>query len=261
MTTLNNKLLEILEHKKTEVEKLVPHADELRRLAFMRDDFRGFRRALFQPGEATLIAEVKKASPSAGVIAPNFNPVDVAREYEAAGAHALSVLTDEKFFQGSLEHLRDIREQVDLPLLRKDFIISELQIYEAAVAGADAILLIVAALEPEELVQLYNRAKDLQLDVLVEVHNMAEMDRAVDLDADMIGINNRNLKTFEVSLGTTEELAPEIPADCLAVTESGIKTPEDVRYCRMQGVDCFLIGETLMRSGNVKQTVSELLNV
>ena len=258
-TKLNNKLLEILEQKKLEVRKLEPHADELRRLALLRDDFRGFRRNLFQPGEVTLIAEVKKASPSAGVIAADFNPVQQAREYEAGGARALSVLTDEKFFQGSLEYLRDIREQVELPVLRKDFMISELQVYEASVAGADAILLIVAALDDATLHRLYNLGRDLQMDVLVEVHDMAEMDRALDLDADMIGINNRNLRTFEVSLQTTEELSPEIPAECLGITESGIKTPDDIRYCREHGIDCFLIGETLMRSGNVRQSMAELL--
>jgi indole-3-glycerol phosphate synthase len=261
MTTLmNNKLAEILQSKQEEIERLQPHAEELRRLALQRNDFRGFRRGLHQPGDVTLIAEVKKASPSVGVITENFNPVNQAREYQRGGADALSVLTDEKYFQGSLQYLRDIRQQVTLPLLRKDFILHELQVYESVISGADAILLIVAALDDANLHRLYNLAKDLQLDVLVEIHNMEEMDRALDLGADIIGINNRNLKTFEVSLETTAALAGEIPSDCLGVTESGIKTVDDIRFCRQEGIDCFLIGETLMRSGNVRETIESFKN-
>lgn len=258
-TKMNDKLAEILEWKKFEVERLRPHADELRRQALLRNDFRGFRTALFQPGTPTLIAEVKKASPSAGVIDPNFNPINQARVYEKGGAQCLSVLTDEKFFQGSLEYLTDIRQQVDLPLLRKDFMISPLQVYEAVVAGADAILLIVAALEDDQMTEMYELAKTLQLDVLVEVHDLREMDRALDLGADMVGINNRNLKTFKVDLQTTLDLAPEVPGDCLVVSESGIKTREDILLLQQEGVYCYLIGETLMRSGNVGDTIIELL--
>lgn len=254
----HNKLAEILAHKREEAAALEARAAQLKREAFLRDDFRGFRRRLFQPGQATLIAEVKKASPSAGVIARDFDPVRQAREYERGGAHALSVLTDERFFQGHLDHLRQVREQVDIPVLRKDFILTVPQVYESAAAGADAILLIVAALEDEEMRRLYHEARDCQMDVLVEVHDMMEMDRALDLGADIIGINNRNLKTFEVSLETTAELATEIPADVLGVTESGIKTAADVTFCRKEGIDCFLIGETLMRSGKVGEQIAEL---
>jgi indole-3-glycerol phosphate synthase len=260
-TVMNNKLAEILASKQAEIERLREHGAELRRLALLRNDFRGFRRCLFQPGDLTLIAEVKKASPSVGVIAENFNPVNQAREYQRGGADALSVLTDEKYFQGSLQYLCDIRQQVRLPLLRKDFILHELQVYESVVSGADAILLIVAALGDAQLNRLYDLAKTLQLDVLVEVHNMEEMDRALDLDADIIGINNRNLKTFEVSLETTASLAGEIPADCLGVTESGIKTADDILFCRREGIDCFLIGETLMRSGDVGAMIAEFKNL
>jgi len=256
---MNDKLLEILEWKKFEVERLKPHADELRRQALLRNDFRGFRTALFQPETPTLIAEVKKASPSVGVIDLHFNPINQARAYEKGGAHCLSILTDEKFFQGSLEYLSDIRDQVDLPLLRKDFTISPLQIYESVVAGADAILLIVAALEDDRLTELYELAKTLQLDVLVEVHDLSEMDRALDLGADMIGINNRNLKTFKVNLQTTLDLAGEVPGDCLIISESGIKTREDIVTLQAEGVFCYLIGETLMRSGNVGDKIIELL--
>jgi indole-3-glycerol phosphate synthase len=255
----NDRLSEIIAQKHVEVERLIPHEALLRKTALKRNDFRPFRPALFQPGTTTIIAEIKKASPSVGVIAESFDPVDQAREYERGGATALSILTDEKFFQGKLEYVQEVRQQVRLPLLRKDFIISELQVYETVICGADAILLIVAALEDEMMKRLYDLSKLMQLDVLVEVHNMREMDRALDLGADIIGINNRNLKTFEVNLETTEELAPEIPQDCLAITESGIKTIQDIRYCKRQGVDCFLIGETLMRSGQPAQCLREFI--
>jgi indole-3-glycerol phosphate synthase len=206
-----------------------------------------------------VIAEVKKASPSAGIIAPDFNPLSQAREYARGGAHALSVLTDEPYFQGHLSYLRKIREQVELPLLRKDFIVHELQVYESAVAGADAILLIVAALNDEALHALHETARACQLDVLVEVHDLAEMDRALELGAEIIGINNRNLKSFQVDLATTEELAEEIPSDTVAVSESGIKTAEDVRRVRACGINAVLVGETLMRAKNVPEKMRELL--
>jgi indole-3-glycerol phosphate synthase len=258
MGVFHDKLAEILATKLEEAARLEPIALELRKAAYKRNDFRGFRRCLFQPGQATLIAEIKKASPSAGVIAGDFHPVHQAREYARAGAHALSILTDETYFQGRLEYLQDVRDQVDLPILRKDFTLTIPQIHESVVAGADAILLIVAALDDAALSRLYHEARDCQLDVLVEVHNMEEMDRALELGADIIGINNRNLKSFEVSLNATADLAPEIPPEVLGVTESGIKSAEDVSYCREQGIDCFLIGETLMRSGNVPQTIDSL---
>jgi indole-3-glycerol phosphate synthase len=254
-----NKLAEIIESKAEEVKRLEPHAAELRRQALLRDDFRPFRSALQLGDQVAVIAEVKKASPSAGIIATDFNPLSQAREYARGGAHALSILTDEKYFQGHLSYLRQIREQVGLPLLRKDFIVHELQIYESVVAGADAILLIVAGLEHEMLHKLYDRAKSCQLDVLVEVHDLAEMDRALELGADMIGINNRNLKTFAVDLATTEALSEEIPGDAVAISESGIQTGEDVRRVRACGINAVLVGETLMRAKNVPEKLRELL--
>jgi indole-3-glycerol phosphate synthase len=169
------------------------------------------------------------------------------------------VLTDEKYFGGHLAYLKQIREQVDLPLLRKDFIVHELQVYESVVAWADAILLIVASLDDAMLRLLYDKAKACQLDVLVEVHDLPEMERALELGADMIGINNRNLKTFEVDLATTETLAEEIPNDTVAISESGIKTGEDVRRVRAAGVNAVLVGETLMRAKNVPAKLAELL--
>jgi indole-3-glycerol phosphate synthase len=254
-----DKLAEIIASKDAEWRRLQPHASELRRQALLRNDFRPFRAGLQLGNEVALIAEVKKASPSAGIIAADFNPLSQAREYARGGAHALSVLTDEKYFQGQLAYLRQIREQVELPLLRKDFIVHELQVYESVVAGADAILLIVAALDDATLRSLYETAHACQLDVLVEVHDLAEMDRALELGADIIGINNRNLKSFAVDLATTEELAEEIPNDTVAISESGIKTAEDVRRVRAAGVNAILVGETLMRAKNVPEKIGELL--
>jgi indole-3-glycerol phosphate synthase len=254
-----NKLDEINASKAAEIKRLEPHAAELRRQALLRNDFRPFREALQLGDGVAVIAEVKKASPSAGIIAVDFNPLSQAREYARGGAHALSVLTDEKYFGGHLAYLKQIREQVELPLLRKDFIVHELQVYESVVAGADAILLIVASLDDATLRKLYDTAKACQLDVLVEVHDLPEMERALELGADMIGINNRNLKTFEVDLGTTETLAEEIPSDAVAISESGIKTADDVRRVRACGINAVLVGETLMRAKNVPAKLAELL--
>jgi len=254
-----NKLDEINASKAGEIKRLEPHADELRKAALSRNDFRPFRAALQLPDGVAIIAEVKKASPSAGIIAPDFNPLSQAREYARGGAHALSVLTDEKYFGGHLAYLKQIREQVELPLLRKDFILHELQVYESVIAGADAILLIVASLDDATLRKLYDTAKACQLDVLVEVHDLPEMERALELGADMIGINNRNLKTFEVDLATTETLAEEIPNDTVAISESGIRTAEDVRRVRACGINAVLVGETLMRAKNVPEKLRELL--
>ena len=254
-----NKLEEINASKVEEVRRLEPHAAELRKQALLRNDFRPFRGALQSAGDMRIIAEVKKASPSAGIIAEDFNALSQAREYARGGAHALSVLTDEKYFHGHLGYLRQIREQVELPLLRKDFIVDELQVYESVVAGADAILLIVAGLTDEALRRLQETARTCQLDVLVEVHDLAEMDRALEIGADLIGINNRNLKTFTVDLAVTEELAEEIPSDAVGVSESGIKTAEDVRRVRACGIHAVLVGETLMRAKNVREKLEELL--
>lgn len=258
----SDRLQQILEVKKKEVARILPRAGHLRTAALQRNDFRPFARAVDRgPGELGLIAEVKKASPSAGVIAANFDPLDIARQYEAAGAHALSVLTDEQFFQGKLAYLSQIRQEVGLPLLRKDFIIHEVQIAEAAVAGADAILLIVAALEQERLQALYEEAMLLQLDVLVEVHTGEELERALDIGAELIGINNRNLATFEVDLKTTEELSEEVPDGVILVCESGLKTADDTRRAFDAGCNAILVGESLMRTDDIATQVRALLGV
>ncbi len=247
-----NKLDEIIAHKRTEVEKLLPRVDKLRAAAALRDDVRSFADALrADPTRLAMIAEVKRASPSADTIAADFDPLTIARGYEKAGANALSILTDEKYFQGRLEYLSLIRSQVDIPCLRKDFIIHEAQIFEAVVAGADAILLIVAALDQPTLEHLLEVAHTYQLDALVEVHDLPELERALATDARIIGVNNRNLKTFTVDLATTEVLAEEVPDDILLVAESGIKTPADAERLAEAGADALLVGETLMRSSNI----------
>jgi indole-3-glycerol phosphate synthase len=243
-----NRLDEILRGKRDEIEQLRPRGDELHRTALLRNDVRGFALALQQgEGKLALIAEVKKASPSAGVIVESFDPVAIAKNYARAGVEAISVLTDEKFFQGHLEYLQLIRPQVPQPLLRKDFVLDPLQVMEAAVAGADAILLIVAALGQDQLVSLLETAALYQLDALVEVHTLAELDRALETDARVIGINNRNLATFEVDLGVTERLSEQVPDEIVLVSESGIKTAEDLARIKACGVDAVLIGEALMR--------------
>lgn len=244
-----SKLDEILRTKRSEIERLQPRRAELREAALLRHDFRRLRPALERDdGKLALIAEVKKASPSAGVIAAHFDPVTIAQNYARAGAEAISVLTDEQFFQGHLDHLRAVREVVRLPLLRKDFVLDELQILEAAAAGADAILLIVAALAQEELVRLLASAATYQLDALVEVHSLAELERALETDAEIIGINNRNLATFEVDLAVTETLAEEVPKELVLVSESGIRSAADLARIKASGVNAVLIGEALMRA-------------
>ena len=243
----SDRLAQIIATKRQEAGALDSKKAELRRLALQRNEYRGFRSNLFKPGEVTVIAECKAASPTAGTIAAKYDPVAQARLYEKGGAGAISVLTDREYFRGCLEDMQKVRAAVRVPVLRKDFILTEAQVYESVAAGADAFLLIVAALEDAELKGLYDLGKTLGSDVLVEVHDMAEMDRALEIEADIIGINNRNLHTFVVDLKTTEELAPEIPADCLGISESGIRTREDVKFVTTQGIHCLLVGESLMR--------------
>lgn len=257
-----NKLDEIVANTRLEVENLLPRAAKLKAAALQRNEFRGFRASLDRgPDQLGIIAEVKKASPSAGVIDPNFDPVRQANMYIDGGASCMSILTDKKYFQGSLSYLSTIAQQSPIPLLRKDFMVHEAQIYEAIVAGADAILLIVACLDDSELSGLYQCASDLQLDVLVEVHDLPEMERAVDLGADLIGINNRNLKTFQTDLATTERLAEEAPDNVLLVSESGIKTPADAQRVLDAGANAILVGESLMRANVPGEELETYLNL
>ncbi|HME88622.1 MAG TPA: indole-3-glycerol phosphate synthase TrpC [Chthoniobacterales bacterium] len=243
-----NRLEEILAAKRDEIEQLRLRTADLDRQARERTDFRDFRAAL-QQGERKLaiIAEIKKASPSAGVIAEKFEPVEIAKNYERAGANAISVLTDTKFFQGNLQDLVDVRRAISLPLLRKDFIWDRAQIAESAANGSDAILLIVAALTQDQMVRLLKNAKEYRLEALVEVHSVDELQRALEAGADIVGINNRNLATFDVDLAVTEKLCREVPDEIILVSESGIKTPEDVSRVKACGVDAILVGEALIR--------------
>ena len=266
-----NILETIVEQKKSEVARLparIIAAGDVRDALLERDERRDFLAALRHPqrGDIALIAEVKKASPSAGVICPDFDPVRLAKEYEAAGASCLSVLTDEKFFQGSLQHLKQIRAAVKRPLLCKDFIIDERQILEAVEWGADAILLIVAIVTDAQLNHFHSLATDAGLSALVEVHDETELERALAIDARLIGINNRDLKTFNVDLGTTERLAKKVSAsggDALQsrilVAESGIRKRADVERLARCGAKAILAGESLMKSGNIQAKAKELL--
>lgn len=234
--------------------------------ALQRNRRRDFLNALRRPRAAgvALIAEVKKASPSAGVIRPDFDPVRIAQEYEAAGAACLSVLTDVKFFQGSLDYLRQIRTAVQLPLLRKDFIIDERQVLEAAEAGADAILLIVAILDDARLHELHALATDAGLAVLVEVHDALELERALAVGPRLLGVNNRDLKSFKVDLGTTERLAARVRglgAEApLLVAESGIHSRGDVERVARSGAGAVLVGESLMREVDIPAKIRQLVD-
>jgi indole-3-glycerol phosphate synthase len=262
-----NILDKIVEQKKREVARLPSgpvSGQDLRAAMAKRGDRRDFLAALRQPrpGRAALIAEIKKASPSAGIIRADFDPVRIARSYEAAGACCLSVLTDEHFFQGSLNYLKQVRAAVNLPLLRKDFLIDERQILEAIEWGADAILLIVAILADSELRKLHSLATSCGLAALVEVHDEAEMQRALRIDPALIGVNNRNLKTFKVDLATTENLARMLPATSsrpVLVAESGIRTRQDVERLAACGATAILVGESLMRQSELKCKVRDLL--
>ena len=214
---------------------------------------RGFAAAIetrIASGQAAVIAEVKKASPSKGVIRPDFDPAAIARSYAAGAATCLSVLTDVDFFQGSDAYLEQARAACALPALRKDFVIDPYQVYEARVLGADCILLIVAALDDGTLLELALLAAELDLDVLVEVHDAAELERALDVPAPLIGVNNRDLRSFETSLQTTLDLRARAPGDVLLVSESGIRTPDDVARLRAAGVHAFLVGEAFMRASD-----------
>ena len=213
-----------------------------------------------QAGQPAVIAEIKKASPSKGVIRENFVPSEIAMSYEKGGAACLSVLTDVDFFQGSDAYLKQAREVCALPVLRKEFIIDPYQVYEARGMGADCILLIVACLSDEQLKELSDLAISLEMDVLVEVHDKEELKRALPLELPMIGINNRNLRTFETSLQTTIDLLKLIPEDCIVVTESGIHNKEDVALMQQHNVNAFLVGEAFMRAEEPGEKLAELFN-
>lgn len=245
-------LRKIIARKQEEVaeRKQQKPLEELRQALVHAPETRGFVQAIadrIEEGQAAVIAEIKKASPSKGVIREHFEPAELARSYERGGATCLSVLTDVDFFQGADHYLQEAREAVGLPVIRKDFIIDEYQVYESRALGADCILLIVAALEPEQLRALNTLAMEVGLDVLVEVHNLRELELALELPNKLIGINNRNLHTFDVTLKTTYDLLPAIDSERIVVTESGILSPDDVWQMRSRRVHSFLVGEAFMR--------------
>jgi indole-3-glycerol phosphate synthase len=235
----------------SQLEQLIAEQTATRGFAAALTD----RAALAQPA---VIAEVKKASPSKGVIREDFHPAQIAESYQAGGASCLSVLTDVDFFQGADDYLKQARAACELPVLRKDFTVDPYQVVEARAIGADAILLIVAALEDSQMLELEQTAREVGLDVLVEVHDRAELDRALELATPLVGVNNRDLHTFDTSLQTTLDLLPHIPSDRVAITESGIHTAADVQLMREQNVHAFLVGEAFMRAEQPGERLREL---
>ncbi len=258
-------LKKIVASKREEVEaaKNSSSLDELKsRIAGLEDTPRGFERHLreaYSSGWTAIIAEVKKGSPSKGVIREDFNPIRIAEIYQNNGATCLSILTDEKFFMGHPSFLSLVREQVSLPILRKDFIIDPYQISESRASGADAILLIASILEKQQIVDLAGLARDTHLDVLLEVHDEEEMEFACTTDISMIGVNNRNLRSFVTDIGTTEKLSGLLPSGRLLVAESGINCRADIERLQASGAGAFLVGESLMREDDIGAKLQELL--
>jgi indole-3-glycerol phosphate synthase len=244
----------------TESRRAQEPASVLERRAAVRKP-RGdrFEAALGMSGRVNVIAECKRRSPSRGVLAAQYDPVAVARQYEAGGAAAISVLTEPTFFDGALEHLAAVREAVDLPVLRKDFVVSDYQLLEARAAGADAVLLIVAALEQPELVRLQSRAWELGLAALVEVHDDEELARAIDSGARLVGVNNRNLRTLVVDVGASDRLAAQMPAGVVSVSESGLQTRADLERLAAAGYRAFLIGERFMTDPDPAGAIAQLI--
>ena len=252
----------IVANKKEEIAAARTRRDLslLRELAKQAPAPRDFLGALRGHDRVRLIAEVKKASPSKGLIRDDFNPVEIARAYESAGAAAISVLTDEPFFQGRLDYLTSIRNAVNIPVLRKDFILDEYQVYEARVAGADAVLLIAECLEQQQLVDLYGLIQQLGMTALIELYDPANLERVVQTGTPLIGVNNRDLHTFALDLNHVVRLKDQMPSEVTVVAESGIFTSSDVRFIAEAGIHAMLVGESLMRQPDVAQAVHALLD-
>ncbi len=251
----------IIEEKRREVDKAQKsvHLNDLKKRAGSMYIRSTFKKDISRKGHINLIAEIKKSSPSKGVIRAKFNPLKIALTYQAAGASAISILTDERFFDGKLEYVTMVKERVTIPVLRKDFIIDEYQIYESAASGADAILLIAHILTQEELNRYFGIAKELGMDVLVEVHNEEEVEKALNSPAAIIGINNRDLVNFDVDVSVTQRLIHLIPENKIIVSESGIETYEQVMFLKSLGVNAVLIGEIFMRATNIGEKVRNLM--
>ncbi len=261
---MSDVLTRICADKRAELaeRRLARPESALRSLAQSVEPPRGFHRALVEDaagGRPVLICEIKKASPSKGLIRKDFDPANLARAYQAGGASCLSVLTDAPYFQGRDEDLVAARTAADLPVLRKDFMLDPYQILESRALGADCVLLILAALSDPQALELEDAARELAMDVLIEVHDSAELDRALGLKSPLVGVNNRNLKTLEVDLATCEALAPRVPAERLVVAESGLTTPADLTRMQKVGAKAFLIGESLMRQADVTAATAALL--
>lgn len=252
-----DKIISFKQDEVAEVKKQVS-VSHLDRAIALRTKYFDFQKAL-KADKTNIIAEVKKASPSKGIIREDFSPVEIAKAYEQGGAAAISVLTDKEFFKGDIEYLSDVRDAVSLPLLRKDFIIDDIQILEAAAYGADAVLLIAAVLDEMKINDFMAMAKSLKMAALVEVHNQDELDKVLKTDAEIIGINNRNLQTFDVDIKVSVDLAAQIPSEKIKVSESGIFTKNDIDFLKEKGLNAFLIGESLMRSDDISAKLSELL--
>ncbi len=251
---------DIIEKRKIQLqrEKNEFSLDKIKNMALsVSEDTRSFKKSLSGSG-ISIIAEVKKSSPSKSIICSDFRPVEIASEYEKSGADAVSCLTEEYYFNGSIGYLSEIRKEIKIPILRKDFIFDEYQIYHSRAAGADAILLIASILDTQTLIHFKKLASSLSLDCLFEIHDEDELKKILPAEPEIIGINNRNLKDFTISLGTTERLAPMIPDNCIIVSESGIKTNIDMKLLRSYGTDAVLIGETLMKTTDRKETIDSL---
>ena len=258
---LSTILDEIIQHKRTEVSAaaaMMPFSELLARIPDA-PPVRGFLKALRSAAPPGLIAEVKKASPSVGLIRSDFDPVEIAAQYESAGAACLSILTDERFFQGHLNYLKQVREKVSIPVMRKEFIIDRYQIAEARVAGADCVLLIAECLTQHELRSLYDYSHELGMDVLIELYDRENLDAVLSTGTELLGVNNRDLRTFVTSLNRTFELRSLIPQNVLMVSESGIRSHDDIRLLREAGVGAVLVGETLMRQPDISAAVKLLM--
>lgn len=254
-------LSRIIEEKRREIEeaKRIKPKDELVKEAKPICVRSAFKKNISRPHHINLIAEIKKASPSKGILRGDFNPARIAVTYQANGASAISVLTDERFFEGRLEYIKRVKENVSLPVLRKDFIIDEYQIYESVVAGADAILLIAELLSAGEMVGFYNLATSLGLEVLMEVHNEEDVEKVLSTDAGIIGINNRDLHNFKVDLSMTQKLIRMLPQNKIKVSESGIRSYEDVMFLKSLGVNAVLIGEVFMEAQDIAAKMRDIM--
>jgi indole-3-glycerol phosphate synthase len=255
---MHNVLSLIVEAKKKKVEILKKNRDELLSFVKKAPKVVSFNEAIKRQGKISFIAEIKQASPSAGVLRKDFSHLEIAKIYRDVKVNALSVVTESEFFLGKINYIEDIKKEINLPILRKDFIIDEIQILESRAVGADAILLIVRILDEERLVRLCNFSKELGMDVIVEIHTEKELKKVLAANVNIIGINNRNLNTLKVDLKTTQKLIPFIPQTITKISESGINTLRDVLLMKGLGVDAILVGESLMKADNIEEKIKEL---